>query len=112
MSLAMDARITIHSLAEARTALVAAGGGAVTLASAPNAGAYAGASWFKSLIKQVKSEFPESRCEALLDCGEDAGAALAALRLGVKRVSFAGHPAARARLASVADALGSTLESR
>ena len=99
----------VHSLAEAREALAS---GATTLASAPNAGSYAGAPWFKSLIEQVKSEFPGSPGEAVLDCGTDAGAALAALRLGLKRIVFTGHPDARARLAAIAQSLGAALESR
>ena len=105
----MAARVVVHSLAEARVALAA---GAATLASAPNAGSYAGAPWFKSLIEQTKSEFPGARCDAVLDCGADAGAALAALRLGLKRVVFAGHADARARLAAIARDLGAALESR
>jgi len=102
----------VHSLAEARAALAAAKGAPLTLGSAQGAGSYAGAAWFKSLIEQAKSEFPGTPCDAVLDCGADAGAALAALRLGLKRVAFAGNDEARARLDAIARALGAALESR
>ncbi len=44
---------------------------------------------------------------ALLDCGDDAGAAQSALRVGVEAIVFAGHPDVAQRLADIARQRGS-----
>lgn len=105
----MSARVIIHSLAQARAALTVAAalGRDVTLASAPSAGGYAGPGWFKALTDEARRAVPAARCEVVLDCGAAPGVALAALRLGLKRVRFTGAAEAARRLA----ALGATLES-
>ena len=108
----MGERIIVHSLDQARAALAAAASleRKVVLASAPDAGAYAGAAWFKSLVEQAKSAYPGADAEAALDCGDAAGAALAALRMGFKRVGFSGTAQARAALEDLARALGAAIE--
>src|SRR5665213_1902081 len=53
-----------------------------------------------------------AECEAWLDCGDEAGTVLAALRLGLKRIRFSGSDAALIRLGPVARELGAVLESR
>lgn len=108
----MGGRIVVHSLGQARAALVAAASlkRKVVLASGPGAGAYAGPAWFKSLVEQAKSACPGAEAEAALDCGEAAGAALAALRMGFKRVGFSGNAQARADLEDMARALGAAIE--
>jgi hypothetical protein len=105
-------RIIVHSLDQARAALAAAAAleRKVVLASGPGAGAYAGPAWFKSLVEQAKSAFPGTLAEAALDCGDAAGAALAALRMGFKRVGFSGDARARAALEDMARSLGATIE--
>jgi len=110
----MPARIIIHSLGQARGALAAAqqSGSSVTLESAPGAGGYAGPAWFKLLVEEARREFPAAECEAWLDCGDEAGTVLAALRLGLKRIRFSGSDAALIRLGPVARELGAVLESR
>jgi len=110
----MPARIIVHSLEQARAALAAGqqSGCKVILESAPGAGGYAGPAWFKLLVEEARREFPAAECEAWLDCGDEAGTVLAALRLGLRRLRFAGGAAALARLAPVARELGAMLESR
>jgi hypothetical protein len=105
-------RIIVHSLAEARAALGAAAalGVPVTLMSAAGAGAYAGPRWFKALIDAACAEHRGVAVEAVLDCAEEAGAVMSALRAGITRVRFSGAPAMRDRLAAIAAAAGATLD--
>jgi hypothetical protein len=104
--------IVIHSLDHARSAAGAAQALALplTLASAAGAGGYVGPPWFKSVIDSAAAEFPGVRLSAVLDCGEEAGTALAALRHGLRRVRFTGGAAAAARLADIAGQLGAVIE--
>jgi len=83
----------------------------VVLASGHGAGCYAGPAWFKSLIEQAKSAYPGCQMDAVLDCGDAAGTALAALLMGLKRVGFSGCCTAQARLGEIARALGAAVES-
>jgi hypothetical protein len=46
----------------------------------------------------------------VLDCGEEPGAALAALRRGVKRVRLAGPPETLRRVSDIALQLGAVVE--
>lgn len=96
--------IVVHSLAHAVAALGAAqqAGRMVTLGSAPDAGIYAGAGWFAALIAAARAEVPAARSAALLDCGDDAGAAQAAIRAGIEGVVFTGHADVAERLADIA----------
>ncbi|MDE2230234.1 MAG: hypothetical protein KGL11_14495 [Alphaproteobacteria bacterium] len=108
----MAARIVVHSLDDARAALAAATtlGREVTLASAAGAGTFAGPGWFKALTDEAAREFPAARCDTVLDCGGAAGIALAALRLGLKRVRFAGSAEAARRLQAIAAQLDAVVE--
>jgi len=96
--------IIVHSLAHAVAALSAAAeaGRRVTLASAPEAGIHAGAGWFGALVAAAREAVPTARCEALLDCGDDAGAAQAAIRAGIEGVLFTGRGDVAERLADIA----------
>ena len=105
-------RIIVQSLAEACAALEAASelGVPVTLASAIGAGGYAGPLWFKALLEEAQSSFATVEVAAVLDCADEAGTALGALRHGLKRVRFTGNPEAAGRLAEIARALGAEIE--
>ena len=94
----------IHSLAHAVAALTAAAqaGRKVTLASAPDAGIYAGPGWFGGLIAAAREAVPAAQCAALLDCGDDAGAVQAAIRAGSEGVVFTGRGDVAERLADIA----------
>jgi fructose/tagatose bisphosphate aldolase len=110
-------RIVVHALDDARAALRAAAeaGCPLLLASAPGAGCYAGAGWFAALVAAARAEFPDADLAAELDCADQPGAALAALRAGVAQVRFrpgsdGGNAEAAARLGEIAGQLGATLE--
>lgn len=67
--------VIVHDLAGLRA--VMAVGAPFTLLSAPSAGVYAGVAWWQALMAQAGYRGP-----SLLDCGDAAGRALAALRAG------------------------------
>jgi hypothetical protein len=80
-SAAAPPAVIIHSLADALAVLAL--GQPVTLLSAPGAGVYAGAGWWKALTDQARRECPDAVFDDVLDCADSAGAAMAALRVGV-----------------------------
>ena len=71
---------------------------------------YAGAGWFGALVEAAREAVPGARCSALLDCGDEAGAALAAIRAGVEGVIFTGRADVARRLADIAGQHGVQLE--
>ena len=96
--------IVLHSLDHAIAALTAAAraGSRVVLASAPGAGSYVGPGWFGALVAAAREAVPQARFSALLDCGDDVGAALAAIRVGIPAVVFTGRADIAARLVDIA----------
>jgi len=67
-------------MADARLALSI--GLPVALLSAPGAALYAGCGWWRALVRHAQAEFPTVPVADILDCGDGAGQALAALRIG------------------------------
>lgn len=96
----MRREIVIHSLDHARAALAAAAacGRPVTLASAPSAALQAGPGWFKAVIEEASEAYPQVAVTAILDCGDQSGAVMAALRLGLKDLRFHGAAELRPKL--------------
>lgn len=77
--------VTIYSAPQARAAIEAAGEHGVLLLSATGAGGFLGPAWFAQVVG--------GHAPAALDCGADAGHALAALRFGLKLIILAEpHP--------------------
>ena len=72
------------------------------IASAPGAGSYVGPGWFRELVATAREAVPEASCSSLLDCGDDSGATLAALRSEVEGVVFIGRADVARRLADIA----------
>jgi hypothetical protein len=109
-----EARIIIHSLFQATAVLTASAraGRPVVLVSAPDAGGYVGPGWFKALVAAAREVVPGARCSTFLDCGENVGAALAAIRSEVEGVIFRGHPDAARRLADIARQHGVRFETK
>ncbi len=107
----MSARVVFHSLAHARAALAAAAeaGVVVTLQSAPGAAAYAGAGYLKAIADQAAAEHADVDVTAVIDCGADAGIAMAALRIGWRTIRFSGPAKVRAKLADIAAQTGARL---
>lgn len=105
-------RIVVHGLAHALAAAEAAAslGVPVTIVSAPGAAGYAGPLWFAAVIAAARSRFPAAEIGAVLDCGADAGRALAALRAGATRIGLRAPPRVAAKIASIARASGAKIE--
>ena len=108
----MSARIIVHSLEHtaAAAAASAALGLPVILQSAPGAGTYAGPTWFMAVVEAATAAYPGAQVTTIIDCADEAGSVLAALRTGFRRVRFTGRPDTRARLADIAAALGAEIE--
>lgn len=96
--------IIVHSLKEARAAVAVAAefGVPVTLASAPEAAGYLGALWFRELVAMAAAERPEAEVDAVLDCGDQPGHVMAALRQGLKRLRFTGPKSTATTLRALA----------
>ena len=104
--------IIVHSLGHAIGALRAGArtGRSIILSSAPEAGVYAGPGWFKALVEAAHEAVPDACFSAILDCGDQAGAALAAIRAQIERVIFTGRADVASRLADIARQHGVRLE--
>ena len=97
----------MHAVAALEAADVASRG--IILLSAPDAGIYAGPGWWRALIEAAREAAPGARAEFILDCGDDAGAAQAAVRAGIEAIVFAGRADVTARLTAIAVNAGSRL---
>lgn len=97
--------ILFHNLDHARAAVAAAADFniPITLQSAPGTAAYAGVGFLKAVIDEVGAD------EAVIDCGMDAGIAMAALRAGWKRLVFSGDEAMSVKLTDMASQMGATV---
>ncbi len=109
----MSGRIIVHSSAQARAAVAAAAalGVEVTLVSALGAGAYAGPAWFAAVVSEAAAAFPGTKVTGIIDCAEEPGTVLAAVRAGCRHAIFAGREDVRVRLAEIAAATGAVIES-
>ena len=94
-------QVVIHDLEQARAVLEVARelGVAIELRSAPGAAAYAGVGYLKALGDLAGQELR-------IDCGEDAGLVMAALRTGCRKLAFSGPADIALRLADMAAQLG------
>ena len=103
--------IVFHDLAHARAALAAAAerGVPVTLRTAPGAAAYAGPLYLKEIADRALGEMPGVEAQALIDCASDPALALAALRMGWRRVLYRGRGKVPAKLADIAGQLGAEI---
>ena len=97
-------QVVVHDLAQARGALAAAAacGVRIELRSAPDAADYAGVGYLKALGELAGQEL-------VIDCGDDAGLAMAALRTGCRRLAFAGGTEIARRLGEMAEQVGACL---
>ncbi len=111
MSTPVSARIRIHSLDHGRAALAAAvaAGRPVSLESPAGAALWQGIGWWRAVVAILAAEFPGIAFAAVLDCADAPGAALAALRSGVKSVRVKAPAPVLARLAAIAEQENSTV---
>jgi fructose/tagatose bisphosphate aldolase len=95
--------IIVHSLDHALAALAAAAALKlpVTLASARGAALQAGPAWFKAVIDEARATHPDVDVIAILDCGDEPGAVMAALRTGLTQLRFSGSETVRGKLAAM-----------
>lgn len=98
--------VTVHALAQAEAALAAAGTAGVTLLSAPGAAGFLGPSWFLAMTAEAGRRHPGTAWEAVLDCADAAGTALAAIRAGARSVILAGGAPGFAAVAAAAAEAG------
>ena len=109
----MDARVVIvHTLDQAEAAVAAAAefGVPLTLRSAPGAGAYLGAEVFQSIVDSACAGCPEAQVHAVLDCDDDPGLALLALRVGVKGIALKANKKVQTKIADLAAQYDAALE--
>jgi hypothetical protein len=99
----LSKEIIVHSLDHALAAFAAADAARVplTLASARGAAAQAGPAWFKAVIEAAMAAYPAVVATAILDCGDEPGAVMAALRLGLTRLRFGGAEALHVKLGAM-----------
>ncbi len=104
----MSNAIIIHNQEQAEAALGAAQklGVEVTLISAQSAAAYIGATVFRDMIANAAEKYPNAHFKAVLDCGDEPGLALGALRHGIKGVRILGGPELVEKLADIAEQRG------
>lgn len=98
--MALPPAVVVHNLSHARLCA----GRRVALLSAPGAAQYAGVLWWRELLAAADWRGP-----ALLDCGDGAGRALEALRLGLPGIILRTNPAAFAAAAEIATTQGAIL---
>lgn len=96
--------VAIHDLAQARAALEAARSLSqpLKLRTAPGAAAYLGAGYVAALGDMLGATVQ-------VDCGDDAGLAMAALQAGCRDLVFDGDRAIALKLRSMCDQLGARL---
>lgn len=96
--------IIIHHLEQARGVLSAAKafGHVVQLRSAPDASAYAGVGYLHALGEALGHEL-------LIDCHDDPGLVMAALRTGCRKLIYSGSKETHQRLSEMAEQLGAEI---
>ncbi len=99
--------VVVHSLADARAAL--APGQPVTLLSGEAAALYAGCGWWQALVAAARGAAPQVAVADLLDCADASGLALAALRIGLRRLILWPGAPGRARVAAIVAGHGGVL---
>lgn len=99
--------LVVHGLDHVRAAL--GPGRPVVLLSAPGAALFAGCLWWRGLIALGRAEFPEADMLDVLDCADAPGQAMAALRVGQKRLVLDPACPAAPAVAAAAAALGAAV---
>ena len=96
----------VHDRAAMRAVFDAAGRRALRIESPVGFAGFAGAGFWAALLADARTDYPQAKIEAVLDCGEEPGTALAAIRAGVPAIRCRCPAPARARLAALARAAG------
>jgi hypothetical protein len=112
-SLAVPPAIIVQGIEDLRAALKAASSlnRALTVLSIPGAAGSAGAPWFHALIQAGSAEFAQVALTGVLDCADQPGHALAALRAGCRDLMLLESVPAWPRVRAIADAAGARIHS-
>ena len=99
--------VRIHDLEEARRAVEQARGAGAepVLVSAPGSAAFAGVGYWQAVALTLGEP-------VVIDCGDDAGLVMAALRAGARDLLFSGPEAVAGKLEDMAGQLGGRLRRR
>ncbi len=81
----------------------------VALVTPPGAAATGGPEIYLEMYRQGHAHFPETETHAVIDCGDDAGIAMRALRCGWRDLVFTGDDDVRQKLQDMSDQFGGTL---
>jgi hypothetical protein len=103
-------RVIVYSIPQARAAIAAAAGRPLVLMSARGMASFMGPLWFKALVEEAVASAPGANVTAALDCADEPGTVLGALRCGFTLVRFTGPEEQRARLADISRQLGAKVE--
>ena len=79
------------------------------LVSTPGAGASLGPLMWRAMLRQAAALYPKARFTAYLDCADEAGTALRALRAGVSHVRFTGEADVAQQLSAIAGQLEASI---
>ncbi len=101
----------VRDLGEAKAALAAAAARRtpVSLHSPEGFAASGGALYFRAIVAAAARAVPTARYDAVIDCGDEPGRALAALRMGFKTIRLGGRASARRRVVEIAQKLGAAV---
>lgn len=110
----MSAFICVHHVEDYIAALntdpgAAVPGEALTLISAPGVAHYAGVLYLKEMAATATAQVPDVPHMFVIDCGEDAALATAALRVGHRHIAFSGPAEMAKKLADIAAQHGAEL---
>ncbi len=100
----MTPAIIFHDYQHALAALRASEATAshILLLTAAGAANYAGPDFLISIIKDAGDAVPDAKFEAVIDCGDDPGAVMTALRAGWALLLFVGDPEIAQKVESMA----------
>ncbi|MBI36553.1 MAG: hypothetical protein CL568_03100 [Alphaproteobacteria bacterium] len=101
-------QIIVHDLDDAIAALITSSDMniAVTLVSPKGAASYAGSGWFRELIYLAREKVPDAQFDSILDCSDDSGQALAALREGLTAIDYKGSEKKLIKIQDIAHQIG------
>lgn len=105
--------IVIHSLDDAKVALQIASelGTSIALISGAAPSNFGGVGWFKAVVDEASKTYPNVSMTAILDCRDNAGDVMEALRAGIKHVCFTGSVETTAKLQSMANKMHGKIHS-
>lgn len=81
----------------------------MTLVTPAGGAGSGGPEFYWEIYRGARTDVPEATSEAVIDCGQDAGTAMRALRCGWRQIVLCANPATTAKLEDMAAKLGGTV---